>query len=249
MMYSYIVKYFLGLRDRERIEKINNELLSPEMPVVKNGVLYLDGEGTATAAVAKRAAELFNEGAYSSVVMAGGMNPHKDWKSRFVFPRVEADNLPLPLESDVTEADYLLSAFQKFANPKKFDQYQKEKNIHIIGEGNNAGAKIKACKKYFEGAGLVQAVTLAYTVPRLIGTFSKEIPDIVVTGERVFPFGLTKEKWPEWFLSYGVVMQEADKTGPRMDKKKPDYEDKYFVRTDLKEAGVHALQKDKALTP
>lgn len=244
---KYIANFWLRNLYKARIELINAELLNPQMPRVKHGVLYLDGEGTATAAVAKRAAELFNEGAYDCVVMAGGVKPSKDWKSKFVFKKVLAEGLPLPLNKEDTEADYSLYSFQKYADPEKFQDYSERGLIHVISKGGNAGAKVAACKEHFEKADLVQVVSLAYTIPRLIGTIVKEVPEAIVTGERVFPFGLTEEGWSTWFISYATVMQEADKSGPRTDGKKPAYEDKFFTRVDLDEMGMRAQKMDKRL--
>lgn len=245
-MKRYIQAHRRGDIDAERVAAINAELLAGDMPVATHGALYLDGEGTATAAVAKRGAELFNDGAYGKVVMAGTRRPWLDWKSAFIFPKVLKDGLPLP-KLFAREADYMMAAFRRYADPEKFERYKKEGRFVVIPTGNNAGAKARACAPVFNEEKLVQCVTLAYSMPRLVGTILKESDlDVAVTGERVFPFGITRENWPDWWLSYTVLMMEADKTGPRLDGRPPLYAD-FFKTVDLEEEGERAVRMDDQL--
>lgn len=242
-MQKYIREFRNGERSMARVHQINRELLAPEMPVVRYGVLYLDGEGTATAAVAKHGAELFNEGAYDRVVMAGARRPWLDPKSIAVFPKVRQDGLPLP-NILAREAHYMRDAFARFADPEKFQEYSRQRRIHVITRGTNAGAKARACASHFNEIGLVQCVTLAYSVKRLVGTIAKESnPGLAVTGERVYPFGITKDNWHQWYLSYAVVIEEADKTGPRLDGKPPAYAN-FFDDVDLHKMGEDARKSD-----
>lgn len=245
-MLQHIIRHKLKMLDLERIEAVNASLLSHDMPIVSKGVLYIDGEGTATALVAKEAAELFNAGNYDCVVMAGERRPHADPKKKHVFPKVEEEGLDLPEVGD-TEAEYAAREFRRYADPDKWAFYNDAGKIHVFPSGNAASQKVQACSYVFNKVGLVQCVTLPYTVQRLVGTFAQYAPNVAVTAKGVWPFGLTPETWKDWGVSYAVVMDEADKTGPRLDGKKPKYEDKFFKRVDLKETGDIAWRLDNGL--
>lgn len=191
-----LIKYiweFFKKPNVEHVERINEELLKDDMPVTTHGVLYMDGEGTATAEVAKKAAELFNAGHYSHVVMAGSVKPRLDIKSLFVFPKLKKQGLPKPSYWKQREAEYLRDVFKDNADKDKYEALQAEGRIHVIPKGNNAGAKVAACKPIFEEAGLVHGVTLAYSLQRLIWTMYKQAldsgegnkPSFHATGTRV----------------------------------------------------------------
>ncbi|MEZ5813210.1 MAG: hypothetical protein R3E13_00545 [Alphaproteobacteria bacterium] len=240
----HAVRRHFALFDLEKIMAVDEALLSHDMPVVKKGVLYIDGEGTATAAVAQEAAKLFNEGNYDCVVMAGGRKPHQDPKKHAVFPQVLKSGLHLPQRDD-TEAEYAAREFSRYAdhlNHEKWKRYAQEGRIHVISRGNAASDKVEACRDIFNKAGLVQAVTLPYTVPRLVGTFKKYAPDVAVTAKGVWPFGITRDNWKDWHISHGVVMREFAVAGPGKNGEESKYEKAgYFIRTDLEEAGKKAL--------
>lgn len=245
-MLKHLIRHKVGLLDTKRIQAVNDFLLSHDMPVVSKGALYIDGEGTATALVAKAGAELFNAGEYDTVVMAGGVRPHEDRKSKSVFPKVVEERFALPEITD-TEAEYAAREFKRYADPEKFKLYLEQNRLFAISHGVAASQKIEACLEHFNTAGLVQAVTLPYSVRRLVGTFAKYAPNVDVSAKGVWPFGLTKDNWQEWHIAYGVVMDEADKTGPILNGKKPKYEDKFFTPVDLEEMGERALKAEASL--
>lgn len=245
-MKKYIEEHKTGMINTQRVEAINKVHFKTDLPVVERGALYLSGEGAATALVMKRGAELFNkasEEGYSAVVIAGGRRPWLDLKALSVFPKIRAEGLPLPRLWD-REAAYGVRVFADHADPEKFERYKKEDRIHIIPRGNADSQKVKACVDIFNEASLVQAVTLPYTLRRLVMTIKTECPDVAVTAQGVWPFGLTVDTWPEWDLSYALVMDEADKTGPRLDGKKPLYEDVHFEHYDVVGAGNNALRRE-----
>lgn len=228
-MLSHITKYALGLKDKKRIAAITEQLLYDTTPTLTTGVLYMDGEGTASGYIARRAAQIFLSGDFNRVVITGSRIPAGDWKSKLVFPRLEKDALPLPTSVE-TEAQYMARIFaNEVGDARMQDSFQK---IQLI-EGKNTGEKIRNSREAFADASHIQAVTLVYGQRRVHGTFRQELgEEPVVSVDGVYPLGITKENWDKWFLSYAVVMDEADKTGPRFDGKSPAYR-KFFKDIDL----------------
>ena len=105
----------------------------------------------------------------------------------------------------------------------------------------------------FNESSLVQVVALPYTVHQFVMTAKTQCPDTAFTALGVWPDGITKETWHEWAVSYAVMMDMADKVGPRLDGQKPtyeidaqnpDYETCYFKRCNVEEAGIQARQKE-----
>lgn len=234
-MLSYLAKYPLvraasavGLQtpaNDARIAHINDHLLYDSTPLIDPdkgvSVLYLDGEGTASAYVAERGAEIYLKRAFDRVVFTGARIPANDWKAKVVFPQVKADGHALPLAGQ-TEADYMkhifLKALYEAAGKCKSLCTLAGLNAIVIPEGTNTGAKVRNSLAYeaFKDATAIQAVTLAYSQRRVHGTMRKELGDVpVISVEGVYPLGILKADWHLHALPYAVVMDEADKTGPR----------------------------------
>ncbi len=243
-MLRYFIEYFKG-KDYPRIERANRELLLETDYRHTDGTLYIDGEGTASAEVALAAAEVFNQGGYENVVIAGGKKPWLDIKGIFTFPVVRALGLPLPRLKD-TEASYLQSVFAAHADPEKISNT----DIVVIPKGKNAGAKITLCQEHFRKS--VHIVTLMPTASRLTWTFLKQCgTDKAVTVDGIPALNMDKDTWSGGrflsFLAYAFIMGEADKSGPRMDGRKPMYEDKFFTRVAFDELNRRARDNGAVL--
>jgi len=232
-MIKHLVKYFTG-KDGKRIDAVNENLLYPSTPPLKSGILYLDGEGTASGYIARRGAELFLSGEFNAVAFTGSRVPAKDWKSKLVFPRLDREGVPRPASIE-TEAQYMSRLFINEVEPEALEAFSKRGGVFHLIEGGNTGEKIRNFRTRFNGGAAinaVQAVTLVYCQRRVHGTFRQEIGESSpVSVEGVYPLGITKENWDKWALSYGVVMDEADKSGPRFDGKVPTYR-RFFQEID-----------------
>lgn len=226
-MYKYLFQALVGSTNSQRIEAVNDQRLFT-MPPVEHGTLYLDGEGTASGYIATRGAELFLKGHFDSVVIAGGRIPDRDIKKHLVYPRMERDNIDRPRKGE-SEAEYMNRLFTALVGTT-------DTPIFLERNGTNTGQKLQNCHNHLSQQELVQLVTLSYSQYRLLGTARKVLghddaaPALTVDG--VYPLGITKENWPNWFLSYGIVMDEADKSGPRFDGKIPSYQ-KFFDHVDI----------------
>lgn len=206
-MLAHLANYITGKTDPLRVALANTNLLYPSTPAIGSGVLYLDGEGTASAYVARKGAEIFLKGDYDKVVVAGARKPASDWKLGVVKKRIARDGLPLP-EKGQTEAEYTADVFLK-----QLGGARKPESLLVVSEGNNTGHKIKACRDHFENAAAIQGVTLAYSQNRVHGTLRKELGDApVISVKGTYPLGFTRDNWNRNWLSCSVVMDEADKT-------------------------------------
>lgn len=227
-MLRYAFSCLTGHKDNSRIDQINHQLLF-QMPPVTTGTLYLDGEGTASAYVAKRGAELFLAGTFNQVVITGGRVPANDIKRHLVFPRLKKDGLKLPQVNE-REAEYIERLFRDEIGDTRTP-------IFLERNATNASQKFEGCAHHLQNSELIQIVTLAYGQYRVLGTARKVLgdsPALAVDG--VYPLGITKDNWHDWFLSYGIVMDEADKALGN-DNKPPQYQ-RFFTNVDWrKESG------------
>ncbi len=218
-----------------RVEAVNEHLLYPSTPSLPRGVLYLDGEGTASAYIAREGARLYQAGNYDRVIFAGSRVPANDPKSLLVFPRLREDGFAVPQKGE-TEADYMKQVFLRTL----FEAAGKTKNLgklctlfSDVAPGTNTGAKITNAAPVLSEADAIQAVTLAYSQRRLHGTLRRQLgDDPVISVEGVYPLGITRNGWPEWSLAYATVLDEADKSGPTADGRDPAYA-RFFVPIDV----------------
>lgn len=218
-----------------RVAAVTEHLLYPSTPVLPRGVLYLDGEGTASAYVAREGARLYLAGNYDKVIFAGSRIPANDPKSLLVFPQLKADGFAVPAK-DETEADYMKQVFLRTLFEDAGRRGRLDRLCGLFADvvpGTNTGAKITNAGPAFNGAAAIQAVTLAYSQRRLHGTLRQQLGDEpVISVQGVYPLGITREGWPGWSLSYATVLDEADKSGPTANGGEPAYA-RFFTPIDV----------------
>lgn len=236
-MLTHLARYFTGKTDPLRVAQVNESLLYPSTPLTGSGVLYLDGEGMASAYIAQRGADLFLTGKYNKVIIAGGRKPVAEWKRYALEGRMAKDGQYYPGKKQ-TEAKYIAEVLRECVEvagvfSHTYTPEQAKAELCIVNAGNNTGEKIRLCRKHFEGAAAIQAVTASYVQNRVHGTLRKELGDTpVISVEGVYPLGFTRENWNRNWLSCAVVMDEADKTLPGLKGEAPKYAD-FFRPVDI----------------
>ncbi len=210
--------------DHSKIDKIN-ETLFFKMPPARMPVAVLFGAKSVSGSIARDAAALYRKGLFQQIILTGGnrvFEPHAYLALKALYGRKEnlqeRGILSVDFLSVATEVDYMEKILKAEGVPT-------EKTI-VFKDNNSKNTKenLEEILRQLRQFDAATFITFALSQRRGLMTARKhpELNRMALATHPVYPFGLTKENWPDFrnkgFLTKLIVehylFEEMDKVHP-----------------------------------
>lgn len=191
-----------------------NERLFFTMPHVPTDVGILFGARSVSGLIAREAAHLWRLRRFSKIIVTGGLKVFQPVVGMMAYAVRERTGWQgAPLSDFLTfkrEADYMRGILLENGVPE-------EAIVCTDRRARNTGENLKNINDTLRQYNSATLVTLSIGQRRVIGTLRRHFNDragLAVTTVPVYPFGLTRENWPEYPFFKKLVLEEFRKVTP-----------------------------------